>query len=295
MSLTLIVTADDFGIGRKTSQGIIRAHLEGPVTATSLMSITGDHVRASIPLLEQAPNLEVGLHLVLTRCGEKPLMARQSSGLVDRDGEFFSNGKLWTRAFTRKLDMRGVADEIAAQTELFHKLIGRAPAYVDGHHHAHQLPIVRDALHYVMESNLLPRITRITMEPVSIRKRVGSVRLKRKAARFLGKQAAKFFSTRWVWSNDGFFGMLSRRDVHRPFPWQKYLKHMPEEGVIEWVVHPGEEDPTLVGRDEYAAARSAELAALTSPQGVKIWERFRPFLGRKSDLQKSPPNAGMAP
>jgi predicted glycoside hydrolase/deacetylase ChbG (UPF0249 family) len=290
--LSLIVTADDFGIGRNTSQGIIRAHLEGPVTATSMMTITGDHVRRSIPLLEQAPNLEVGLHLVLTRCGEKPVMARQSSGLVDRDGEFFSNGKLWTRAFTRKLDINGVADEIAAQTELFHKLMGRPPAYVDGHHHAHQLPIVRDALLRVMEHDLLPRITRVTLEPVKIRRKVGSVRLKRKAARFLGKQAAKYFSTRWVWSNDGFFGMLGRGDLRRPFPWQKYLKNLPEEGAIEWVVHPGEEDETLIDRDDYRAARVKELHALTSPQGVKAWEHLRGFLGRKSDLQKSPPNAG---
>src|ERR1019366_8996268 len=115
-SLSLIVTADDFGIGLQTSKGIIQAHLHGPVTATSLMSITGDHVRASIPLLADAPNLDVGLHLVLTRCGEKPVMARQSSGLVDRDGEFFSNGKLWIRAFAGKLNQLAVADEIAAQT-----------------------------------------------------------------------------------------------------------------------------------------------------------------------------------
>src|SRR3954451_14933165 len=85
-SFSLVVTADDFGIGRKTSEGIIKAHLHDPVTATSLMAITGDHVRASVPLLADAPNLDVGLHLVLTNCGEKPLMARESSGLLARDG-----------------------------------------------------------------------------------------------------------------------------------------------------------------------------------------------------------------
>jgi predicted glycoside hydrolase/deacetylase ChbG (UPF0249 family) len=286
--LSLIVTADDFGIGKKTSQGIIRAHLHGPVTATSLMTVTGDHVRASIPLLDDAPNLDVGLHLVLTRCGEKPVMARQSSGLVDRDGEFFSNGKLWIRAFTGKLDQLAVADEIAAQTELFHKLVGRPPAYVDGHHHAHQLPIIREALLDVMGHDLLPRITRVTVEADSIRGKVGSVRLKRTAACSLGKKAAKAFGTRWVWSNDSFFGMLSPADLRRPFPWDKYLAALPASGVIEWVVHPGENDETLVGRDDYHAARKVELEALTSPAGVKAWERFRENLARKSILQKIP-------
>jgi hypothetical protein len=287
-ALSLVVTADDFGIGKKTSEGIIRAHLHGPVTATSLMSITGDHVRASIPLLDDAPNLEVGLHLVLTRCGEKPVMARQSSGLVDRDGEFFSNSKLWIRAFTGKLDQLGVADEIAAQTELFHKLVGRPPAYVDGHHHAHQLPVVREALLDVMGHDLLPRITRVTTEADSIRKKVGSVRLKRTAANTLGKQAARDFATRWVWTNDSFFGMLSAADLKRPFPWDRYLAALPASGVIEWVVHPGLADETLVGRDDYNAARSVELEALTSLAGVAAWERFRGHLGRKSVLQKIP-------
>ena len=49
--LAVVVTADDFGIGRLTSEGIIQAHLHGPVTATSLMTITADHVLASVPLI----------------------------------------------------------------------------------------------------------------------------------------------------------------------------------------------------------------------------------------------------
>jgi predicted glycoside hydrolase/deacetylase ChbG (UPF0249 family) len=287
-SLSLIVTADDFGIGRKTSEGIVRAHLNGPVTATSVMTVTGDHLRASVPLLANAPNLDLGLHIVLTRCGEKPIVARESSGLVDRDGEFFSNGKLWYRAFTGKLDQIGIADEIAAQTEVFHKLIGRAPDYVDGHHHAHQLPVVREALLDVMAADLLPRVTRITTEPARIRRQVGSVRIKRLAAAFLGRAAAKDFSTRWVWTNDSFFGMLSGGDLRRAFPWQKYLAALPDSGVIEWVVHPGLPDETLEGRDDYRAARATELEALTGAAGVKMWEHLRPNLARKSIIHRLP-------
>ena len=281
-ALRLIVTADDFGIGRKTSEGILRAHLHGPVTATSLMVVTGDHVRASIPLLEQAPNLDVGLHLVLTRCGEKPIRARQSSGLVDRDGEFFTNAKLWLRAFAGKLDRVGVADEIAAQAELFHKLMGRAPDYVDGHHHSHQLPTIRHALADVMQHDLLPRITRVTVEPHSIQKKVGSVRIKRMAAHLLGRRAARDFSESQLWANDLFFGMLSPADLARPFPWDHYLDALPQTGNVEWVVHPGLPDETLAGRDDYRVQRATELEALTL--GSANWEKYRPHLARKSGL-----------
>jgi hypothetical protein len=285
-NLSVVVTADDFGIGLQTSKGIIQAHLHGPVTATSLMSVTGDHVRASAPLLADAPNLDVGLHIVLTDCGERPLVARRSSGLIARDGNFLSNSRLWLKAYGGNLDQRAIADEIAAQAEIFVKLLGRRPAYVDGHHHAHQLPIIRRALLDVMEHDLLPRITRVTVEPAGMIRAVPSVRIKRRLADRLGKGAAKAFSQAKTWTNDYYFGMLAPDDFHRPFPWDHYLNNLPSSGPIEWVVHPGLPDDTLNGRDGYRAERAKELDALTSPTGVKIWEHLRPMLARKSVLNQ---------
>ncbi|HEX4055541.1 MAG TPA: ChbG/HpnK family deacetylase [Tepidisphaeraceae bacterium] len=283
-TLALVVTADDFGIGLDTSRGIIRAHLHGPVTATSLMSITGEHARASVALLANAPDLEVGLHLVLTGCGQLPLVARQSSGLVGRNGRFFSNGRLWRKAFLGKLDQTAIADEISAQAELFHHLLGRPPAYVDGHHHAHQLPIVRDALLAVIAQGLLPPVTRITIEAPRMIRKISSVRAKRIAADFLGRRAAPAFHQRGLFTNDYFFGMLTPRLLSQDFPWQTYLNHLPNSGVIEWVVHPGMPDDTLIGRDDYQAQRVRELESLTLPQGIKAWEHLRPHLSRKSIL-----------
>jgi predicted glycoside hydrolase/deacetylase ChbG (UPF0249 family) len=282
--LSLIVTADDFGIGVETSKGIIQAHLHGPVTATSLMTVTGDHLRASIPLLADAPNLELGLHVVLTHCGERPLVARRSSGLIDRDGNFLSNAKLWLKAFAGKLNQRAIADEIAAQTEVFVKLLGRPPAYVDGHHHAHQLPTIRRALLDVMDHDLLPRITRVTIEPPGMIRAVPSVRFKRRLAHRLGKRAAKALSQTWAWTNDFYFGMLSSHDLRRSFPWEIYLRHLPATGVVEWVVHPGLPDDSLKGRDDYRAQRAKELEALTNPEAMKAWGHLRPMLAKKSVL-----------
>jgi len=104
----------------------------------------------------------------------------------------------------------------------------------------------------------------------------------------MGGRAAKAFSQRWVWTNDTYFGMLAPRDLGRPFPWQKYLDKLPHAGVVEWVVHPGEPDDTLQGRDGYRTERARELDALTCPQGVKSWEHLRPHLSRKSILRRQP-------
>jgi predicted glycoside hydrolase/deacetylase ChbG (UPF0249 family) len=291
--LAVVVTADDFGIGVETSRGIIDAHLHGPVTATSLMTVTGDHVKASVPLLADAPDLDVGLHLVLTNCGEKPLVAGRSSGLVDRDGRFFSNGKLWIRSLAGRLDRAGAADEISAQAELFHKLVGRVPDYVDGHHHAHQLPTIRDAVLDVIGRGLLPAVTRCTIEPPGLWRHVSSARARRAAAGWMGHRARSAWQGgQGVWTNDTFFGMLDPADFSRPFPWDRYLANLPAAGVVEWVVHPGRGDESLVGRDDYRAERAIELAAFTSPGGVAAWSMLKPVLARKSILAARANEAG---
>lgn len=280
--LSLIVTADDFGIGRRTSEGIIHAHLHGPVTATSLMVVTGDHLQASLPLLAEAPNLDVGLHIVLTKCGHRPLVAGKSSGLCDEEG-FVTNGRLWLKAFAGRLDRKAVTDEIAAQAQAFRKIVGRAPAYVDAHHHSHQLPTIRDALLEVIGSGLLPAISRKTVEPPGM--------LGRAPARsgiggrlICWASAGKKFSAGKVWSNDFYFGMLDAAALQQEFPWQHFLRHLPAGGVVEWVVHPGCEDATLIPRDTYVAERAVELHALTDPSMMKYWEHLRPSLARKSIL-----------
>jgi predicted glycoside hydrolase/deacetylase ChbG (UPF0249 family) len=286
--LAVVVTADDFGIGFKTSEGIIQAHLNGPVTATSLMTITGDHVRASIPLLQNAPNLDVGLHLTLTRCGHLPLVAGKSSGLVDRDGNFHCNGRLWLQAFTGKLQQAAVADEIAAQAELFLKLVGRPPTHVDSHHHAHQLPTIRDALLDVMNRGLLPKVTRKTIESPGMLRKLAGARAKRMAAGFVGKKAGEIFSNHRIWSNDYFIGMLAPRDLHLSSPWAGFLKNLPDSGFVEWIVHPGLSDETLIGRDEYGVQRTKELESLTQSPGADAWQFLKPILTRKSALQRLP-------
>jgi predicted glycoside hydrolase/deacetylase ChbG (UPF0249 family) len=281
--LRLVVTADDFGIGRRTSEGIIDAHLHGPVTATSVMVVTGEHLESSLPLLADAAKLEVGIHLVLTRCGHRPLKAKKSSGLCDEDG-FVTNGRLWLKAFAGRLERSAVVEEIAAQAELFRKLLGRAPAYVDAHHHAHQLPTIRDALVEVIASGLLAPITRKTIEPAQMLRRAVGARRNRRAAHLLGKRAAKKFSQSKIWSNDFYFGMLDAAALRREFPWRHFLDQMPDSGVVEWVVHPGYPDESLSGRDSYCAQRAVELRALTDPAIAHHWEKLRSCLAQKSAL-----------
>ena len=285
--LTLIITADDFGIGRATSAGIIRAHRDGPVTAASLMTVTGDHAKASVALLGGAPDLEVGLHLVLAGPRGRPLVARTGSGLVDANGRFLSNAKLWLRAWSGQLDRNAVVEEIAAQAEMFRALLGRPPSYVDSHYHAHQLPAIRAALLEVVRSGILPPVTRTTVEPSGIRAGVKSARIRRWAAHWLGSQARAEFRRQHLWTNDFFFGMLDSTDLCYPFPWSRYLGRFPRSGTVEWVVHPGLLDDTLVGEDHYITERVRELEVLTSTAAFEALARAGAKLATKAALRRS--------
>ena len=281
---SLIVTADDFGFGVATSRGIIRAYQAGIVTATSLMAVTGDHVAASIPLLADASTLEIGLHLVLTGRSQRPLVAGFSSGLVGRDGGFHSLPKLLWLAWRRRLNRQAVFDEICAQAAKAATLLGRPPAYVDGHHHAHQLPVIREALIDAIRNGVLPAITRCTVEAPSVRSQVPGCTLRRAVMHRLGSAARPLFAEARVWANDSCFGMIAPRDLRLPSPWGRYLPHLPAKGSVEWFVHPGEADDTLAGRDSYFHERPMELDSLIQLTRHPDWPRWAAVLTDKSAL-----------
>lgn len=77
--------------------------------------------------------VDIGLHLDLT---EFPLLGTTRKPLAH-----------WiVQAYAHGLDRVAVRTEIRAQLDAFEDDMGRAPAYIDGHQHVHQLPGVRDAL-----------------------------------------------------------------------------------------------------------------------------------------------------
>src|SRR5580693_10381914 len=60
----LVVNADDFGFTRDVNQGIVEAHRNGILTATTLMA-TGAAFADAVRLAKENPALDIGCHLVL--------------------------------------------------------------------------------------------------------------------------------------------------------------------------------------------------------------------------------------
>src|SRR3954447_24189934 len=92
----LVVTADDFGIGPDTSEGILALAARGLVTATVLL-VNSPYAGAAVQSWRRAGiPLEVGWHPCLTLDG--PVSAAGDvRSLVDDDGRFWPLGRFVRR------------------------------------------------------------------------------------------------------------------------------------------------------------------------------------------------------
>lgn len=130
----LVVCADDFGMEPRVNEAVLRLAAEGRVTAVACMSEGPAWRGGAAALAALSGRADAGLHLDLgTRSAGAllALAARGAAGLVDR---------------------RRVEARIREQLDRFEQAYGAPPAFVDGHHHVHQLRPVRDALLAVLTS-----------------------------------------------------------------------------------------------------------------------------------------------
>lgn len=141
MSRLLIVNADDYGLTDRVSAGILRAHRQGIVTSTSVLTLAPGF-RTSGSWLADHPGLDVGVHLAAV--GEDPplLSAREIPSLVGRSGRLASSWRQFLpRAAAGRIDPADLTREFAAQVEAVRGL-GVDVSHLDTHQHLHLWPSV---------------------------------------------------------------------------------------------------------------------------------------------------------
>ncbi len=111
--------------------GIVALMDMGRLTGASCMTLSPRWAAAGrrFTAARQA-RCALGLHLDLTAFAERPLSLQ----------------RVIVHACTGRLDVACLRASMAHQFDVFEQALGRAPDYVDGHQHVHQLPQVRDAL-----------------------------------------------------------------------------------------------------------------------------------------------------
>jgi predicted glycoside hydrolase/deacetylase ChbG (UPF0249 family) len=240
----LVVNADDFGFTRDVNQGIIEAHRNGILSATTLMA-TGEAFDDAVRLARENALLDVGCHLVLVGAPGLPATVPQ---LV----QAIALGRI------------RVYDELAAQVRRILDA-GLAPTHLDTHKHTHLLPPVLDAVARISEEFVIPWVRRPFDFPMHSR-RAGIVT--RAVSGSFGVVRGRFereLARHGCRSTDHFAGFQITGNYDAA-ELAKLVRVLPE-GSTEFMCHPG-----ICGAELQSAStrlkesRERELRALTSSE-----------------------------
>ncbi|HEX9163135.1 MAG TPA: ChbG/HpnK family deacetylase [Thermoanaerobaculia bacterium] len=208
----LIVTADDVGLHRGMTEGAIRAHREGIVTACSIVA-NGRAFDDAVDRLRDVPSLEVGVHLAMVE--ELALTSNERMP------------KNWVRFMFAKHDNLDV--ELRSQIEKVLET-GLRVTHLNSHQHLHMFPRLFKLARLLASVYDIPYIRRVNDHGG----RAGPVR---RAA--VG--ALNWFGRRAEGSNDRTIGVRGAGHLGDVEPLLDDV-----EGVTELVAHPG------IGVDRYA-------------------------------------------
>ncbi|MBI1914965.1 MAG: ChbG/HpnK family deacetylase [Planctomycetes bacterium] len=263
---SLVVVADDLGIGPATSHGILHLAGLGKVTGTVLLvnSPYADHAvhawrKAGGPAL-----IDLGWHPCLTL--DRPvLLPRRVPSLVAEDGCFLPLARFIARLMVGRVRLEEVRAELQAQYDRFVAMTRRSPALVNGHHHIQVLPgIGRVLLDVLARQRPLPYVRRMR-ETIPLLAAIPRARWKRALLATLGGRFIQ--QQRDFPGNDYLAGISDPRGLTRMRRGKeenllvRWLAQVPGR-VVEFVCHPGGPDETLAGRDSLGDARVRELELL---------------------------------
>ena len=253
--MKLIVNADDFGYTPGVTSGIVRAHHEGIVTATTMMANAPDTDGAG-RAARATGSLDVGVHLVVTY--GKPLSPPEKVRSLLADGGTFPRVSDLLRSGRPKAEEALI--EYRAQYRRVRELIGREPTHVDTHHWVHDMPALEDAM-------------------LALTKETGAA-----ARTHDGRQRARFRDA-GVRTPDRFVREFQHTGAIHLDAMLDLLERLAEdEGVIELMCHPAEPDAALLNGSTYAEERGIELDTLTHPRVREEIERLGIELANYSEL-----------
>jgi predicted glycoside hydrolase/deacetylase ChbG (UPF0249 family) len=236
----LIVNADDFGFTHDVNQGIVEAHCNGILTATTLMA-TGAAFDDAARLAKQNPSLDIGCHLVLV--GSPPFPTTVSQ-------------------LVRAVALRRIRiyDELAAQVRRILDA-GLAPSHLDTHKHTHLLPPVLDAVAKISEEFRIPWVRR----PFDFPLQPGGPGWTNRAMHTMSGRFRTALGRHGCRSTDWFAGFrITGR--YRAGDLAALIRSLPD-GVTEFMCHPGRCGEELrAARTRLKDSREEELRALTSAE-----------------------------
>ncbi|MEA3076096.1 MAG: hypothetical protein QOF60_1004 [Actinomycetota bacterium] len=274
----LIVNADDYGLTEAVSRGILKAHADGIVTSTSILTLAPGF-NTSAKWLVGEDSLGVGVHLAAVGEDGPLLQAKEIPSLVDAKGRLPRNWRAFiAKAVTGRIDPDDLRKEFKAQIEAVEQL-GITPDHLDTHQHLHLWPLVRQVVLDLAED-----------------KGIKAVRVPRATTTFPGKgvnrladQLAKAADARNI-AHPGDAAGVDEAGAMDATRIARALARLAATNAkaVELSCHPGEHDDPDRARYEWGYSWGEELAALTAPATKHHVERHGFVLATYADLARSP-------
>jgi predicted glycoside hydrolase/deacetylase ChbG (UPF0249 family) len=252
VAIRLIVNADDFGYTRGVNEGILEAHRDGILTATTLMA-NGAAFDHAVELAQRNPTLDVGCHLVLV---EGRSVADPSRALPATIGD------------TVRAMLRGRLSPYAELRAQVEKIVGSGirPTHLDSHKHTHLIPSVLEAVGRLAREFAIPWVRRPFDFGIDrgarVEKNVIGMGLRVMRPRF----ARVLHDLKMT---DHFAGFLTTGTL-REQNLIETIERLPE-GLTEFMCHPGRMSAELESAStRLKQARELELRALVSREVRRV-------------------------
>ena len=288
------VCADDYGLTPGVSRGIRELLAVGRISATSVMAASefwpGEAPALLAVVLGARKPLDIGLHVTLT--DQRPLGGMPTFA---PSGAFPPLPAVLEAGLSRRLPLAEIEAEIERQLAAFTAHFGAPPAHIDGHHHIHQLPGIRDiVLRMAQRLAPAPCYLRSCVESTSIILRRGVATPKALLISALGRGLSRRASAAGVLTNTGFSGVYDFARERRPLAevFARFLQGAGERHIM--MCHPGYSDAVLAGKDPLTTARETELAFLASDAWPRLIGAAGLEIGSLRPLARRP-SAGREP
>ncbi|HZE19207.1 MAG TPA: ChbG/HpnK family deacetylase [Candidatus Angelobacter sp.] len=282
----LIVNADDFGLTKPITEGVIEAFERGILTSASFVA-TGEAFDRAAQYAANHPDLDSGIHLMIVQ-GHPALPPEQVPSLVNGDGRFLPGyAEFMARYLAGGVKDEEVEAEWLAQIATL-RGAGVRMTHLDSVQMLHLVPgLFRIALRIARANGIMamrfPRVPNILK-----RGEKGTVRrsLEFLPLRLMEQSNLPYLNSSGIRTPDRFFGFHSAGHVDQ-MALRSVLFGVPA-GTSELMCHPGRGEPPSSPYASWEYEWEAELEALTSPETRRIVESQGIELTTFSDLAALP-------
>jgi len=265
--ISIAICADDYAQHEGIDQAVCTLLAKRRLSAVSCMSNAPRWQTSAARLTEFKEVVDFGLHFNLTESFGSPAPTSSLSGLI-------------ARAYLSRLNPSTLTLQLQQQCDAFEQCIKQAPAFIDGHQHVHQLPVIREVMQKVLIQRYghnLPWV-RNTI-PHSIQYGIKALTLKLLGGAKLNAQLKRAK----IASNKGFSGVYDFNTTDYGALFETWLQRIRNRGLPGNLImcHPAHDYPAS---DKIGSARQAEYAFFNSETFPQLLQQYQIHVQRLSDI-----------